>query len=109
MPPFEARCALLNALDAHARAYVLESAGRFEAGGAIAAADIQALMDLANAIAASVAIWRTIAGRLDVAADETLDAARAANMVLESVFDAALTPAAWRVLSAALALAMEAH
>ena len=86
------RGALLHALDSHAQAFAIESAGRFETGGVIAKADVQVLMRLAEAIVASVALWRTIAGRLDVATDETFDAADAASMVLESVFDHAYRP-----------------
>lgn len=77
---------------------------RFEAGGAVANAEVVALTALAGAIARSLADWRDLARTLEFAAP--LDPRRAGALVLESVFDEILAPDAWRVLAATLARAL---
>ncbi len=76
MPPPDRRGDAPRAFDAHADDFIRDCASRFEAGGAIAALDVERLTDLA--------------GRL----------------LVESVFDQALTPAGTRILAAALDLAL---
>jgi hypothetical protein len=95
---------LLHAFDAHCRSFARVSADRFEDGAQLAAAEIETLGELAAAIAADLADWRSLAARLDVARATPFDPRRAGAMVLETVFDEVLTPDAWRVLAAALDL-----
>ena len=69
--------------------------------------DLAGVSALAMRLAADVNAWRHMVERLDHAAGARLDVHRAADLVLESVFDEVLAPSAWRVLSAALALAQD--
>lgn len=69
--------------------------------------DLAGVSVLATRLAADVNAWRIMVDRLDHAAGGRLDVRRAATLVLESVFDEVLVPSAWRVLSAALALAQD--
>lgn len=94
---------LLCELDASIAELTRHCLGRFEAGGAVAAAEVAALTLLAEAIARGIGEWRTLTAPLELAA--TFDTTRAGALVLESLFDDILTPPAWRVLAAALAMA----
>jgi len=89
MPPTDSRGELLRAFDAHAQAFA-------------APGEIARLTGLAAALAASIADWNGRLDRLDVGRCAPFDADRATALVLESVFDEVLTPAAWRVLAAAV-------
>jgi hypothetical protein len=80
---------------------------RFEAGGAVAAAEIETLTRLSRTLVGNVGQWRSLAGDLDLC--ERFDADRAGRLVLESVFDEVLSPEAWRLLAAAFALDMSAE
>lgn len=95
----------LRALDAAREAFVDACAGRFEAGRAAALAEAETLGALAGAIAQSLASWRTVFRRLDLAGEVAFDPDRAGALVLEAVFDGLLEPCAWRVLAGALDLA----
>lgn len=75
--------------------------------GGASTSDLAGLSALAARLAADVNGWRDIVERLDHAIGARLDPDRAAALVLESVFDEVLVPNAWRVLSAALALAQD--
>lgn len=85
------------------RAYSAACAERAPAGARIARMDSAILGELAAAIRASAMIWADLFADLDLAASARFDRERAAVLVAESVFDEVLEPAAWRVLSAALA------
>ena len=98
MPPSAARRDLLIAYDALAEDLT-------RVGAPIS--DLAGVSALATRLAADVTAWRTIVERLNHAAGARLDVRRAADLVLESVFDEVLVPSAWRVLSAALALAQD--
>ena len=75
---------------------------RFEAGGAVAVAEIETLTRLSETLVDHVGQWRRVTRDLELA--EPLDPDRAGRLVLESVFDEVLPPEAWRVLAAAFAL-----
>ncbi|MDQ2859596.1 MAG: hypothetical protein M3T55_02490 [Pseudomonadota bacterium] len=91
MPPTDPRGVLLRAFDAHAAAFA-------------ASGDTACLARLAAALAANLADWGERLDRLEVGRRAPFDPGRAAALVLESVFDEALTPDAWRVLAAAIGL-----
>ncbi|HXV00535.1 MAG TPA: hypothetical protein VG166_08550 [Caulobacteraceae bacterium] len=74
---------------------------RFEAGGAVAAREGEALLSLAGMLAAHVRQWESLAGGLELCG--RFDRRRAGALLLESVFDDLLPAAPWRVLAAALA------
>jgi hypothetical protein len=95
----------LHAFDAHAQTFLVAAAESAEHGARLSRREIAHLTDLAGAIAASVAEWLRRVEPLDLARRIAFDDERAGALVLESVFDDLLTPAAWRVLSAAFDLA----
>lgn len=105
MFPSNRRGDLLRAFDAHAGAFVAASGRSIDLGARLAAGDVAALTGLADALAASLADWGRRLEGLDPARRGAFDETRAASLLLESVFDEVLTPAAWRVLAAALELA----
>ncbi|MGH7022249.1 MAG: hypothetical protein ACREEB_01515 [Caulobacteraceae bacterium] len=70
---------------------------RFEAGGRVAELELRTLASLAAAIGRSVGEWRALTAQLELA--RALDVPRAAALILETVFDEVLAPAAWRVLA----------
>lgn len=94
----------LRALDAARQAFVDACAGRFEAGGGMAAGEVETLSALSRAISHSVASWGRLFRRLDLAVDGVFDARRAGQLVLEAVFDDLVEPRAWGVLAAAFDL-----
>jgi hypothetical protein len=106
----------LRTLDAQAAAFA-DASERIEGGRRLAAAEIATLTALAHSVDAATRTWSGLYAQLDTARDvdvsgrcaqARMDAALAGVLVLEAVFDALLTPEAWRVLSAALAVAAEA-
>ena len=103
MPPPSPRVALLHAFDADAAALLDERDATIEAGRFEARREIEALGDLAKAIARAALEWRDLVAPLELASP--YDATRAGDLILETVFDEILDPAAWRVLAGAVALA----
>ena len=95
----------LRTLDAAREAFVEACAGRFEAGRTAALGEVETLDALARAIAKSLASWRPVFQRLDLARVADLEIRRAGALLMESVFDDVIEPDAWRVLLAALDLA----
>ena len=79
----------------------------FETEGDVADKDVQRLADLAESMVGQVADWAEAVGGLAVARCQPIEPALAGRLILESVFDAALTPSALRVLAAALDLALD--
>jgi hypothetical protein len=103
MPSPSPRGALLQAFDADAAALMDERDATIEAGRFEARREIVALGDLAKAIARVTTEWRGLITPLELTTP--YDATRAGDLIVETVFDEILDPAAWRVLTAALALA----
>ena len=93
----------VHALLAHERDYATDCASRCDGGRRIAALDCRVLGEIALAIRGSVMIWADLFEGLDLAPCAAFDSDRAATLVAECVFDEVLEPAAWRVLSSALA------
>ena len=102
MFPSDRRGDLLRAFDAHAGALIAASGRSIDLGARLAAGDVTGLTGLAGALAASLADWGRRLEGLDLTRRGAYDETRAASLLLESVFDEALTPAAWRVLAAAV-------
>ena len=75
---------------------------RFEAGRWVAERELQVLENLSKAIGQSLVEWRSLTDRMELA--DRLDARRAGELILETVFDETLAMPAWRVLSDLLAL-----
>jgi len=96
----------LHSFDGYRADFVAECRSGAMAGGAIALADLDLLLDLTRDLAADVRSWADLAGRLELAASGRLAPRRAADIVLETVFEEVLTPSAWRVLASALELEM---
>lgn len=94
--------ALLRRFDTEAAELTADRRRRFEAGGAMADREIEALTSLAEAIARDVSEWRDLASRLELSA--ALDPRRAGDLILETVFDEILAPTQWCVLATAFAL-----
>ena len=92
--------ACANELTDHCRA-------QFEAGGHVAATELDGLMLLAETVAGALGQWRSLTANLELAS--RFDVSRAGSLVVESVFDEILFPEAWRVLAAAVALALSAE
>ncbi|HEY2177031.1 MAG TPA: hypothetical protein VGH15_00490 [Caulobacteraceae bacterium] len=76
---------------------------RFEAGDAVAAAQVEALLALADAVTDHLGEWRRLTATIELRAP--FDGRRAGLLLLESVFDDILEAAPWRVLAAAVAAA----
>jgi len=74
----------------------------FDAGRGVADEELRSLETLAQAIRRALGEWRTLTSDLELA--KPLDAGRAGALVLETVFDEALAPPAWRVLSDLIAV-----
>jgi len=106
MPPPDRRGDAPRAFDAHADDFIRDCASRFEAGGAIAALDVERLIDLAGRLARDLAAWTRALETLDLAKARRLAPDIAGRLLVESVFDEALTPAGTRILAAALDLAL---
>ncbi len=101
--PSAQRASHLHTLDAHATSLTDERAATVETGRFEARLEIAALDELARSIARSTSQWQGLVRPLDLASP--YDAARAGELILETVFDGILDPQAWRVVAAALALA----
>jgi hypothetical protein len=101
------RSALLNALDAFATEFTRECASRAEHGANLAEHDIEQLTDLARSLASEIVDWRQALSGLYVSRRQQLEQRNAGCIVLEAVFDDALEPSAFRVLRAALDIAMD--
>ena len=71
----------------------------------VQASEVIFLDDLATALIADIGRWRVLVDRLDRAANGRLNSRRAAQLVLENVFDDVLIPSAWRLMAASVALA----
>ncbi len=69
---------------------------RFEAGYSVASAEMDRLDQLAKSIAASCQWWAESVKRLEGA--KSMDATRAADLILETSFDECLSPEVWRYL-----------
>jgi len=103
MATTDLRGALLRDAQGHAADFAGECANRFEGGHGVARQQEAALIALAGAIVRAVDEWRLLARDLEL--ERAFDAARAGDLVAESVFDELLCAGAWRLLTAALALA----
>ncbi len=75
------------------------------AGGAEDA--LVGLHAFAHTLAAAVGAMEADSGQLPLPAGARFESPRAARLLLESVFDELLAPPAWRVLAAAVDLALE--
>ncbi len=106
MPPTDRRGDALRAFDTHAGDFTRASAARVEAGGEIAARDVETLAALADRLARDLADWMRTLETLDLAKARRMSPDIAGRLLVESVFDEALTPAGLRVLAAALDLAL---
>jgi hypothetical protein len=94
----------VRTLDACAGDFVADCAARGEAGAFRAASDLARLIALAARLAADLMCWKEALDELDLAREGRIEPARAGRLIVESVFDEALTPAGSRLLSAALVL-----
>ncbi len=101
MVPIDFRGVMLHNLDARADALKADCA----MGSAGADSQILALVELAAAMHQSLTSWRPIVQRLQLLAHGGFDAPRAGALIIESVFDELLAPAACRCLGAAFELA----
>lgn len=100
---------VLQSFAGYAADFSRESGTRVAAGRDTAAADLAVLMDLARDLAADVRSWIGFLDRLGVASPGGLAPRRAVDLVLETVFEEVLTPAAWRVLATAVELEMDSR
>jgi hypothetical protein len=105
------RADLLRDYDAARRSFVEDCADRAEAGARIAGQDVRVIEELAAEVAGSLILWKAVFDQLDLARDAggrrpaVMDVARAGDLVVETLFDELLAPAATRLLAASLALA----
>jgi hypothetical protein len=76
---------------------------RFEAPHSVGERELDLIANLADAIGRAVGEWATLAARMELASE--IEPGRARALVLETVFDEALAPPAWRVLAELLAAA----
>lgn len=106
MPPTDRRGDALRAFDAQAADFARDCVARFAAGDAIAALDVAKLTALAGRLARDLDAWTRALETLDLAKARALSPAIAGHLLVESVFDEALTPAGTRILAAALDLAL---
>ncbi len=102
----ERRTGLLRAFDASSGDFIDDAAARFERGAGLAERDLQRLADLAERLVSDLTAWRLALAKLDVASEVELSCRRAGRILIESVFDEALTPPASRLLAAAFDLAV---
>ncbi len=102
----DSRAAALQSLTALAREFGEDAASRFERGERLADRDTRRLDVLAVALAADLKRWSAALEGLEVALETRLAPRRAGRLLIESVFDDVLTPAATRLLSASLDLAL---
>ncbi len=102
------RAARLSAFDAFAGELTRARIADVECGGLIAGEEIDALDALARRVWRDVNDWGAAMATIETSGIAPFDPSRAAALVLETVFDEALAPDPWRVLSAALDLARAA-
>ncbi len=98
------RGAAARALERRARDFVEACADQAEAGAFIAARDLRRLEVLAARLVSDLVFWTGALEDLDLARHARLDPRHAGRLLIESVFDEALTPSACRLLSAAMDL-----
>ena len=103
----EQRTRLLHEFDGWVGDFQFECTGLAEDGARAGYVATAQLVQIAHAVARSLDDWRTRVEALEVGRQGPIDCASAGGLVLESIFDDALTPPASRVLAAALALAQE--
>jgi hypothetical protein len=108
MPDLESRQTALRVFDAFAHAFARDAAHRIERGSSLAAGDIERLAVLAERLASDVRAWGQAIDTLDVGLNRALSPRQAGRLLIESVFDDALTPPATRLLGAAFDLAASA-
>jgi hypothetical protein len=105
------RAQRLRAYDSCRREFIEDCVARAENGARLGGEDVRTLEELASEIAGSVMAWSATFTRLDLARDArgrrpaNFQVERAGRLALEAVFDELLTPIAWRLLAASLALA----
>ena len=109
MPYFDKRAAALGAVDASMAEFKTDCAARFQSGSMLADLDAPRLTALAERLALNISDWEQATGSMDLARRDSLNASQAARLVIESVFDIALTPSAVRVLDAAVNLALQSR
>ena len=96
----------LRSFDSFAAEFKTECLTRFEAGGAVAEAEIERLTGLADSLAGQVTAWARAVDGFEAAGSGPIQPAQAGRLVIESVFDVALTGPALRLLGAAFELAL---
>jgi hypothetical protein len=106
MPNAASPIAALRAFDISAEAFTAECGARFEAGRALAAADIDRLWSLAERVAHDISTWTTAWRALEVGRDGAFPPDACGGRLIECLFDDALTAPAARVLSAAMEVAL---
>jgi len=109
MIDIETRGDLLRAFDAFAHDFFRECVERHEAGDSVATRDIRRLNALAERLSVDLTAWLRALAELDGARRQPVSRRDAGRLVIESLFDEALTPAATRLLGAALDLVGEAR
>jgi hypothetical protein len=106
MPPArdDPRGRALRDLDVRSLDFREQCALRLTRGLDIAEADLDRLSALAERVGSDACSWTRALSRCEAAVLATLDPLAAARLVVETVFDDCLTPAACRVLDAAVVL-----
>ncbi len=94
----------LRLFDSCVAEFTRDCAVRFEGGTALAALDVQRLAALAKRLTQDITDWSQALKAMDLAVRDPLPPRRAAEIVVECVFDDSLNPAATRVLTAAIAM-----
>jgi hypothetical protein len=104
----DSRQSALRAFDAFAHAFAQDAAAHVERGASLAAGDVERLAALAERLVGDITAWGRTIETLDVGRDRPLRPKHAGRLLIECVFDDALTAPASRVLGAALDLAASA-
>ena len=102
--PDDPRGARLRAVDRSAADLRRDYRERFEAGDAAATADLATLTELARVLASDLSHWCAFVARLHGSVG-VADPGRFRNLVVETVFDDLISPAALHLLAAAVDLA----
>ena len=95
----------LSVFDIAAQGLREACAERFDAGEAAARADTERLWTLAQRIVADVTAWAAAHRAMELARDDDFPPSGWTARMMEALFEEALTPAAARVLTAALDVA----
>ncbi len=106
MSPTDPRGAALRRVAALAEDFRSDAARRFVGGSESAARDQERLTDLANHLAANLRAWRGTLNTLEASLEHENGLERAGRLLIEAVFDEALSPSAARFLAASLDLAL---